>query len=317
MGTHHNINFALLSDRVDHLTAWQKLDELRNRQRILLSEIADGRNEVTRMQGEKMRLLFDCSRLNAECSQREAEYALNRQQEEKLIGTLKSAANNYVPQLPLNSNSGTQSAAAAPSTEAVCKAEVNEQPMSFITSGSSACGDYEAVNDFEALITGECSSPNTVAAPVTTALYAELQSSLLHTACSGQSESKKHPINDKGKDSAPPAKRLNKKMEEVGFDELRGHILNLRNLADCPVCERTLSLKRYNAVRHLVDHLGDKAYHPFKCTSEGCSFTSTQLAHVQGHVKAVHKLEWTEELKLMSVHVENKAAIEALMKEGK
>ncbi|KAH7727387.1 hypothetical protein AAVH_05047 [Aphelenchoides avenae] len=297
MGTHHNINFALLSDRVDHLTAWHKLDELRNRQRILLSEIADGRNEVTRMQGEKMRLLFDCSRLNAECSQREAEYALNRQQEEQLIGTLKSAANNSAPQLPLNSNSGTQSAAAAPSTEAVCKAEVNEQPMTFITSSSSACGDYEAVNDFEALITGECSSPNTVAAPVTTAL--------------------KHPITDKGKDSAPPAKRLNKKMEEVGFDELRGHILNLRNLADCPVCERTLSSKRYNAVRHLVDHLGDKAYHPFKCTSEGCSFTSTQLAHVQGHVKAVHKLEWTEELKLMSVHVENKAAIEALMKEGK
>lgn len=57
-----------------------------------------------------------------------------------------------------------------------------------------------------------------------------------------------------------------------------------------------MNVHRYKVVRHLLEHMSDKAHHPFKCPLADCALTSVRLDVVQSHVKKVHKLEWTDQM---------------------
>lgn len=64
----------------------------------------------------------------------------------------------------------------------------------------------------------------------------------------------------------------------------------------CPICPRAKMESKYNSTRHLLEHLSDKSYHPYKCPVEGCGVSSVRPDVVQAHVVSVHKLEWNAEL---------------------
>ncbi|KAH7723452.1 hypothetical protein AAVH_08931 [Aphelenchoides avenae] len=112
-----------------------------------------------------------------------------------------------------------------------------------------------------------------------------------------------------------------KKLNEISFEQLREHVANIANLCDettgefkCPVCARTKKESKFNSIRHLQEHLGDKAYYPYKCPVENCDTTSMRHDNVRAHVVNVHKLEWSVELKSSSTDTEKKAVIESLAK---
>lgn len=64
----------------------------------------------------------------------------------------------------------------------------------------------------------------------------------------------------------------------------------------CPNCDWAKKDKPAKVVRHLLQHLADTDFYPYKCPVEGCDFVNTNLGNVHRHVHDVHKLEWTQEL---------------------
>ncbi|KAH7723455.1 hypothetical protein AAVH_08934 [Aphelenchoides avenae] len=108
--------------------------------------------------------------------------------------------------------------------------------------------------------------------------------------------------------------RDNNNKKAIILDELREHLANFPNLRDeatgdfkCPVCDGVVKSK---PVRHLQEHL-DKAYHPYKCSEEGCDITAVRLDTVQKHVVNVHKLQWTDEQKAACTDAEKELLMKA------
>ncbi|KAH7723454.1 hypothetical protein AAVH_08933 [Aphelenchoides avenae] len=115
-----------------------------------------------------------------------------------------------------------------------------------------------------------------------------------------------------------------KKLNGISFEELREHVTNIGHLCDettgdfkYPVCGRAKKESKYNSVRHLLGHLNDKTYHPYKCPVEGCDTSSVRIDDVQKHVVNVHKLEWNDDRKTASIDAEKKTLVDSLMKERK
>ncbi|KAH7699456.1 hypothetical protein AAVH_33436 [Aphelenchoides avenae] len=114
--------------------------------------------------------------------------------------------------------------------------------------------------------------------------------------------------------------KAKKQLKEISLEQFRNYVLNLDALWDenaknfnCPACERILNLAKRKSIRHLLEHLHDPAVHPYKCPVDDDCFTSVRGDAVQSHVKAVHKLEWTETLRHASVHTANKAVIDSIV----
>ncbi|KAH7727634.1 hypothetical protein AAVH_04677 [Aphelenchoides avenae] len=117
--------------------------------------------------------------------------------------------------------------------------------------------------------------------------------------------------------SASAKKAKHEKGTKISLAELQQYCANVgqywsrdTKLFDCPVCKSQLKCNSpTNACLHLVDHLGDKAFFLYKCPLEGCEYAAVRQSVVQSHVKNVHKMEWSEELKRDSVHTANKTLV--------
>ncbi|KAH7715636.1 hypothetical protein AAVH_17012 [Aphelenchoides avenae] len=134
------------------------------------------------------------------------------------------------------------------------------------------------------------------------------------------SESSKRPSVPGGDTS----KAKKKKLDGITFEQLSQYVANIATLCDettgdfkCPVCGRVKKESKFNSLRHLLEHLSEKEYHPYKCPVDGCATTSVRSDVVRVHVVNVHKLEWTDELKAASADAEKKAVLDWMLKERK
>ncbi|KAH7727185.1 hypothetical protein AAVH_05410 [Aphelenchoides avenae] len=110
---------------------------------------------------------------------------------------------------------------------------------------------------------------------------------------------------------APIAKRpiapnpsSQQKPKGITFDELREFISNIgmhwndfTQRFRCPVCSvQWYNAKKYDSARHILHHLNDPSYHPYKCPLAQCRYTNMMFQPVQNHVRSGHKLPWTKEM---------------------
>lgn len=62
----------------------------------------------------------------------------------------------------------------------------------------------------------------------------------------------------------------------------------------CPNCPRKKKEPKHRCVRHLLCHLKEEDYYPYKCTVPSCPYVAMDITLVMSHVRSRHKLEWTE-----------------------
>ncbi|KAH7721958.1 hypothetical protein AAVH_10454 [Aphelenchoides avenae] len=122
-----------------------------------------------------------------------------------------------------------------------------------------------------------------------------------------------------------PKKRKWGRLNGITLDELRGHAARMNQWWDrktkrfrCPVCNNASVKSRDKAIRHVLDHFDDKTYFPYQCPVEDCSYLSIRMDHVIAHYRGTHKKqEWNDHLRTCSIIVENKVIIDALFEDTK
>ncbi|KAH7704291.1 hypothetical protein AAVH_28522 [Aphelenchoides avenae] len=130
----------------------------------------------------------------------------------------------------------------------------------------------------------------------------------------------------------PTAKNVEKKgggektsLHKIDIQELRAYARMIYTCWNketkefkCPICDLEATRRSaWEVFYHMLDHLGDESYFPYKCPFEDCDYTSVRSNNTQRHIEKRHGEPWTEQMKEASVNEANKSLLYEIFDAGK